>query len=86
LTNIVQLLRIYLRSAEIVAGEKPEQGSVALPADMLEKVQQCVAAQEAQRAEDEARRSERQAYMEELIEMYGKIGKEAAALRWAASL
>jgi hypothetical protein len=86
LTNIVQLLRIYLRSAEIVTGEKPEQGSVALPADMLEKVQQCVAAQEAQRAEDEARRSERQAYMEELIEMYGKIGKEAAALRWAASL
>jgi hypothetical protein len=88
LTNIIQLLQIYLRSAEIelAAGEKPERGSVALPADLLEKVQQFITDQEAQRAKDEARRSEMQALTEELIEMTGWEGEKAASLRHVAKM
>ena len=88
LTNIVQTLQVYLRAAElqIAAGEKPVRGSVVLPANLLEKVQQFITDQEAQRAEDEARRSEMQARVEEFIEMTGWEGRSAASLRDVANM
>jgi hypothetical protein len=58
MTKIIQLLQIYLRSAEIelASGKEPERGSV-LPDDMLEKLQQYIADKDREGSEAEARRS-----------------------------
>jgi hypothetical protein len=53
---------------------------------LLEKVQQFITDQEAQRAEDEARRSEMQARVEEFIEMTGWEGKSVASVRAVANM
>ena len=64
MTKIIQLLQIYFRSAEIelASGKEPKRGSVALPTDMLEKIQQCVAEKDREEIEAEARRSEIMAF------------------------
>ena len=58
MTKIIQLLQIYLRSAEIelASGKEPERGSV-LPDDMLEELQQYIADKDREGSEAEARRS-----------------------------
>ena len=61
LTEIVQLLQVYARLAEleIATGERPKAGDVALPEDMRERVKQW--------AEDEAEREkQREAFMGKL--------------------
>lgn len=59
MTKIIQLLQIYLRSAEIelASGKEPERGSV-LPDDMIEKLQQYIADKDREGTETQARRSE----------------------------
>ena len=82
MTNIVQLLQVYLRAAElqIAAGDKPERGSV-LSADMLEKLQQYIADKDREGSEVEARRSEMMAPAGELI-TGGEMPEELAEDCW----
>ncbi len=55
LTEVVQLLQVYCRLAEleIVAGERPQPGSVSLPEGTREQVQEWVEDEEATEREKE---------------------------------
>ena len=66
-TQIIQLLQIYLRAAEVelASGKEPERGSVLSPV-MLQKLQQYVADKDREGVENQARRSEMMALAREL--------------------
>ena len=97
LTEIVQLLQTYalLAELELAAGGKPGRGTVALGADLYEKLlQRFIAVQEGKQEEgeeqaqqaregdgEEAELPEMEALAEDYISMTGKTGKDAAALR-----
>jgi hypothetical protein len=85
MTKIIQLLQIYLRSAEIelASGKEPERGSV-LPDDMLEKLQQYIADKDREGSEAEARRSKTMSPARELTT--GEEMPEEVAEEWRQRL
>src|SRR5215203_3141443 len=66
LTEVVQLLQVYARLAEleIVAGERPRAGEVSLPKDIPKRVQEWAEGEGAKVREKEARAGELSAAMQ----------------------
>ena len=65
--ELAQFLRIYVRlvELEIAIGEKPERGSIALPTNMFEEIQQYLMAMDAETSESEALAEDDGEYWEE---------------------